>query len=243
MKNGLIPDPYFGDNLLSCYIENDSWWYNRTFLVDSAVHDSKYKYIVFEGLDTHCTVTLNGRDILNASNMFRKWRIPVNLTASNTISILFRPSAVHDVEAQNAMLNISGIQMPANYSFSRKAAYQYGWDWGPRLLTLGIWKDVYVEAYNSSYLEWVYVRNSPVDRTSTTANLSVEVSLAELNTSSVYKILVDITGNGSHKATFDILKGNATYTARIPVTISKPVLWWTRDVGTPFLYNISVIVQ
>jgi beta-mannosidase len=144
MNNGLIPDPYFGDNLLSCYIENETWWYNRTFLADNAVLTSKYKYLVFEGLDTHCNVYLNGKQVLLANNMFRKWRIPVNLTASNTISILFRSNAEYDLEAQEIMKNATGIEMPANYSFSRKAAYQYGWDWGPRLLTLGIWKDAYV---------------------------------------------------------------------------------------------------
>jgi beta-mannosidase len=82
-----------------------------------------------------------------------------------------------------------------------------------------------------------------VDKASTSVSVTVEVSLAELNASNTYKILVDVVGNGSHKGTYDVPKGNTTCNAQIGVIVNKPILWWTRDVGTPYLYNVSVTVQ
>lgn len=32
----------------------------------------------------------------------------------------------------------------------RKAQYQFGWDWGPRLVTAGIWKDIQLEFWNNA---------------------------------------------------------------------------------------------
>ena len=55
-------------------------------------------------------------------------------------------------------MNDAPLQLPYNYSYSRKSAYQYGWDWGPRIVTAGIWKDVYIESFDYGRLDAFYVR-------------------------------------------------------------------------------------
>lgn len=55
--------------------------------------------------------------------------------------VYFHSAAEHDIQKQ---MNDSPLQLPYNYSYSRKSAYHYGWDWGPRLVTAGIWKNVYI---------------------------------------------------------------------------------------------------
>lgn len=63
-----------------------------------------------------------------------------NLLANNTLVVEFESSAKHDLRKEKDFYDEFGFSLPQNYSFSRKAAYQYGWDWGPRILTSGIWK-------------------------------------------------------------------------------------------------------
>lgn len=145
------------------------------------------------------------------------------------------------MEEEKKMAAARGFSLPANYSYTRKAAYQYGWDWGPRLLTVGIWKDVYVEAYNYTYLDYVQVRNSKVTRGIKQANLTVSTTL-QLNPAQNYTLTV-LVDNGKEQVTNsqNISAKNSTI-ANSTITINNPELWWTRDVGTPFLYDITVLV-
>lgn len=82
--------------------------------------------------------------------MFRRHSIPVDIRPSgtdNNLTVIFNSSAVYDVMQQDLFKSQHGVTLPQNFSFSRKPAYQYGWDWGPRILTVGIWKPVHLKCY------------------------------------------------------------------------------------------------
>lgn len=49
--------------------------------------------------------------------------------------------------------------MPFEYAHTRKACYQYGWDWAPKLVTMGIWKKVYIESFEDIQINYVWARN------------------------------------------------------------------------------------
>ena len=49
--------------------------------------------------------------------------------------------------------------------FARKAPYHYGWDWGPRFVTSGIWRPVALEAWDEARLDDVQVFQSKLDAT------------------------------------------------------------------------------
>lgn len=90
--------------------------------------------------------------------MHREWRVDVTgklKPIGNELFINFRAAVFEDMRRNEEMKN---WRLPANYSFSRKSAYQYGWDWGPRLVTCGIWKPVRIEAYNTGRIESFHVR-------------------------------------------------------------------------------------
>ena len=77
--------------------------------------------------------------------MYRKFRVPVHLKEPgfmNYLIVKFNSSAIYDQEQQALFKESIGVTLPQNFSFTRKPAYQYGWDWGPRILTVGIWKPV-----------------------------------------------------------------------------------------------------
>jgi beta-mannosidase len=66
------------------------------------------------------------------------------------MKIVFYSAAAHDLAAEDIMKEKYGFVLPFNYSHSRKAAYQYGWDWGPRLVSAGIWKPIFVRAFDAA---------------------------------------------------------------------------------------------
>lgn len=121
--------------------------------------------LVFEGLDTHATIYLNGKVLGHANNSHREWVFPFKGLATNTLRIDFRSAVDHDLEAERVMNETYGIVLPFNYSHSRKPAYQYGWDWGPRLVSAGIWKDAYVRAYSNIRIDSVLFRTPDVTDT------------------------------------------------------------------------------
>ena len=99
------------------------------------------------GLDTHCDVYFNNEKVLTSRNMYVGHRLAVQLKEKNEIRIEFNSSANYDIQMAQKFREEQGFDLPQNFSFTRKAAYQYGWDWGPRILTVGIWKPVTVEIY------------------------------------------------------------------------------------------------
>ena len=149
LNNKLIKDPFYSDNEKSLqWIENESWEYVGKFNCDNITLKNKNLELNFEGLDTYAKVFLNGQLILECNNMFRTWSVDVKpylKGGENTLQIIFE-SAVKKGKADAAKLPYI---LPGDEKvFSRKAQYQYGWDWGPRFVTCGIYKPIKLNCWN-----------------------------------------------------------------------------------------------
>ena len=123
--------------------------------------------MVFEGLDTHTDIKINGIALGSTNNAHRTWVFGIEKTffhqgQDNQIEITFKSAAKHDLAAEKALNDTQKIVLPANYSFSRKAAYHYGWDWGPRLVTAGIWKPIKIRGYKYIQIDSLLFRNDKV---------------------------------------------------------------------------------
>jgi len=145
----LLPDPYYRDNEARVqWAGLSDWQYQTTFHVDKATLARDHVELVFDGLDTFADVYLNGQKLASADNMFRRWRVPVKTAlheGSNTLEVrlyspikrllpwlLKQPYALPG-EFDSAFGDEPKGKQTANYV--RKAGYQYGWDWGPRIVT------------------------------------------------------------------------------------------------------------
>jgi beta-mannosidase len=149
LANKLIPDPYYRDNEEKVqWVENEIWEYKLVFDVDDKTFSRRQIQLVFDGLDTYAETSLNGENILNADNMFHDWQIdikPLVKKHNNVLLIRFHPSA----KFAKKLKSETKIVYPDNERvFVRKAQYQFGWDWGPRLVTCGIWKPVRLVAFD-----------------------------------------------------------------------------------------------
>ena len=159
LANKLIPDPYYRDNEKKLqWIEKENWQYKTSFAVPANLLNKKQLTLVFDGLDTYADVYLNGQLILTADNMFRQWKVDVKNKLKATGNSLF----IHFRSAQNKVDSIAAANLPYVIPdnprcYVRKAQYHFGWDWGPKFTTCGIWKNIRLEAYDIAAEEKPYV--------------------------------------------------------------------------------------
>ena len=252
IAQGLLADPYVGLNEAKAqWVGLSDWQYKKQFTLDKATLAKPHIDLVFDGLDTFAEVKINGEHVLSANNMFRDWRVDVGRflrSGENTIEVHF----ASPIEKMRPFMEQQNYVMLGTYdsafgdeplqrnssAYVRKAGYQYGWDWGPRLVAIGIWKGVRLEAYDNARLNDFYVAQQ---------HLSDKVAALEaqfeLWSSSVQKASVTLeiktpagkTLRKKHKA--ELFPGMNTL--RLPIQIQQPQRWYPVGYGEPHLYKVT----
>ncbi len=197
LSNDLIDDPFWEDNeLKQRWIEEENWIYKTEFKVDRKTLRNENIAILFEGLDTYAEVFLNGEKVLTTNNMFRTWTIdakPFLKRGMNELRVVFESPINHN---RGVVLNYphelpSGNEtadIPLKVAaFTRKAAYHFGWDWGPRFVTSGIWKDVKIVTWNKVRIKNAYTTTLSADRDIAHMRTQIEVEVSEAGT---YEVLL-----------------------------------------------------
>lgn len=163
LHNHLIPDPFYRDNEKKVqWVADENWVYETVFKPSAAILERKQVELVFDGLDTYAEVYLNGILLLKADNMFRQWKAAVKEKlnpVSNTLTIRFYSAQKHIDSLAKADLPF--VIPDHARAYARKAQFHFGWDWGPKLISAGIWKEVHLQAYDVKPVEKPYT--SPVD--------------------------------------------------------------------------------
>jgi len=190
LRQGLIPEPFNRDNDARLqWVGLTDWEYRTTFQVEPATRGRQHVDLVFDGLDTLADVYLNEKPILHADNMFRRWRVdvkPLLKDGANTLRVVFHSPIAEMLPRVKALpyglpsvtARIStNEQNIATAPYTRKAPYQYGWDWGPRYVTQGIWRPVRLEAWDALRIEDFHVQPQRIAKES--ANVTAEVEIAK----------------------------------------------------------------
>jgi beta-mannosidase len=230
-NNKVISDPFFGDNEKQLqWIENEDWEYETTFSLSKKEMSRQNIELQFDGLDTYAKVFLNDKLILEADNMFRTWRIDVKNQLKigvNQLRIVFE-SAVKKGKEEAKKLSYT---LPGDEKvFTRKAQYQYGWDWGPRFVTAGIWKGVKLNFWSSAEISNVkYVQKSLSD------DLAELEFIAEIRCNANGKFQLKI--NNQSKV-IQLQKGKNN--VAVQYQIKKPRRWWSNGLGEAYLYPFSI---
>ena len=223
----LIPDPFYGANEKQLHwIENATWEYETYFSLSKSDFQNQNIDLEFDGLDTYATVYLNGKVVLEANNMFRKWNISAksNLKKDNNhLKIIFH-SAVKKGKEEAKKLPYT---LPENERiFVRKAQYQFGWDWGPRFVTAGIWQKVQLKFWNVAKIENVRYDQKVLNENQALLDVIFTIDVQKEDKYQIYF--------GAKPYHFNLKKG--INTVKIPVEISKPILWWCNGLGVPHQY-------
>jgi len=246
-QNGLVGDPFYRDYEKGLqWVGKTDWEYRTAFAVDPATLARPNVEIVFDGLDTYATVFLNGREVLAADNMYRRWQVPVagKLKAKgNDLRVVFRSPINEDLKKVTAR----GYELPAvndlaerTSPYARKAPYSFGWDWGPRFVTCGIWKPVRLQAWDDARLVDVAIRQKELgkDRAALTAEVEVLAAKAAAGAAPEASLEVAVEGGGAPATARIPLKAGAT-THSVPFEIANPRLWWPNGYGEQALYTVT----
>ncbi|MDR8412589.1 glycoside hydrolase family 2 protein [Nonomuraea sp. 3-1Str] len=237
---GLIDDPYLDDNENRLgWIGDTAWTYATTFTWAPDGHDRTD--LVCEGLDTVATVTLNGVRLGATANQHRSYRFPVRhllREGANTLEVRFDPAPAY-AEAWRAALGERPGAYEAPYPFVRKAACNFGWDWGPALVTAGIWRPVGLESWSGARLAEVrpVVRVTPSgERGERGEHGEVEVHVrVERATEAPLVVTAEVAGT---TVELPVPAGRRRAVVRVPV--AEPLLWWPRGHGAQHRYDLTV---
>lgn len=241
LANKLIEDPFYRDNeKKQQWIDKKDWEYQTRFDVNATTIAHENVELVFEGLDTYARVYVNEQLVLNADNMFRTWRVnakPALKPGANTLRILFR-SPINEILPVMAKLD---YKLPApndqgekTSPFTRKAAYHYGWDWGPRFVTSGIWQPVSIQAWDHARVDnlQILVKKLSPEAAEVTANVGIEATAAGAATI-LLENLRDKTIAGRQQIKLTPGSNHVSF----DFTIAKPALWWPNGLGAQPLYS------
>ncbi len=238
LNNKLIEDPFIKANELNVqWISETDWEYKTQFSVEEGLLEHKNILLNFEGLDTYASVYLNDTLILESNNAFRKYNVNVKskLRLTNDLRIVFTRTSVFE-EKEKAKLYYTLPE--GDRMFTRKAQFQYGWDWGPILNTSGIWRPITITAFNDIKIEDVFIKQGLLN--DTIADLVAEIDLKNtLDDKFTFEVLIN---NQLHSET-EIINDTLETAFQIPIKIKNPTLWWPHNLGEPYLYDITILVK
>lgn len=231
---GKIPDPFIGTNEEKVqWVATKDWEYQRVFELPDSILSKDHIALSFEGLDTYAQLFLNDSLIGHTNNAFRVWDFEIKpmLQKQNTLRIVFDATSKHESHAA-AQLDYT---LPAGPRvFTRKAQFQYGWDWGPILNTSGIWKPLTIHAWSDAIINDFHIKQDSLNQSR--AKLTAEVNItSDLEGEAELSITYD---KEEISSTIKLKKGTNLY--EIPFTINQPKLWWTYNLGEPYLYTFEV---
>ena len=253
MANRIIEDPYFRLNERGVqWVDKEDWIYETHFEAGADLLARERIELVFEGLDTYADVYLNDEKILTTDNMFRRWRTEVKRLlrpGENALKVYFHSPIKVDLpkydslpyryEAINDQSANGGLFDKHLSVFARKAGYHYGWDWGPRLVTSGIWRPVYLEGWNGIRIRDVFYRQEEV--TAERARVQVEVEINAVREQPRAVVTVTAPGEGIEASVTTPLRPGVNHVT-VPLDIASPKRWWTRELGEPHLYEFRTSV-
>ena len=245
-RHGLISDPFWGTNELDLqWIEERDWEYRTHFIVPPALLEEEVVELVADGLDTVATVQLNGREIARTDNMFvgHRWDVKPHLVpGKNALCIRFT-SAMAYIRATRPEHQPREVNDPVGRcTVIRKQQCQFGWDWGPRFVTAGIWRDIRLEGWSGNRVAGVRVEQDHRPDGSVGLRLSPELARADAAGVCRWRLTLGerlvSAGGGSTALTAG---GSMARTAGGPeILVEQPQLWWPNGQGAQPLYRLEL---
>jgi len=246
LANKKIPDPFFRDNESKLqWIEQEGWEYRLNFTVAPALIARSNVDLVFDGIDSAAQVFLNGAQVLGTDNAFRVWRIPAKNylhAGSNQLRVVF-PSPIKAAAEAAASDPWQPKTKTEAKTYIRKPAYEYGWDWGPRFVTSGIWKPVRIEAWDKARIIDFAIHQRDVSKD--VAHLDAEVEIeAAVHTQAQINLEYQQNGVLERASTF---AGNPVVSLHpginhidLPIEVQKPRLWFPAGYGEQARYDFNL---
>ena len=240
MASGLIEDPFIADNeLKTMWVAEKDWEYELIFQPDANLFKLDKIWLVADGLDTVAEVYLNDKPLGRVANQFRQWTWDITqilLAGDNSLRIVFSGPAAFVAIKQKKRRLIGVSQAIDGAPNLRKAPCQFGWDWGPMLPSIGIWKDIRLEGRSFAILKDTHIRQRHENGT-VTLQVNIEVdNWGEIDLSAGISI---VKPDGKK---LEFIKPINDGTVVFEIKLDDPQFWWPNGYGEQNLYEISILL-
>ena len=240
LANNKIPNPFLpeGEKQLQ-WIENCDWEYETDILCSSNMYGRQNMELQFEGLDTYAKIYLNDSLILVTDNMFRKWTVDVKKCLKfpkSKLRIVFESAVNKEKELAKKL----PYTLPEGTRvFTRKAQYQYGWDFAPRFVTCGIWKNVKLLLSNEAKLGSIQIVQNDINDNLASLSFNCEVNC---KTKGSYHILISPMEkeNKGINSVFNSPMNPGINSYVLDYNLKNPKLWWCNGKGNPDIYHFKI---
>jgi beta-mannosidase len=233
-----IPDPFYRDNENDLqWIGETDWTYQRTFTVPAELLKKQRVLLRCEGLDTLATITMNGKKVGLADNMYRTWEYDVRemlKVGKNTIAITFA-SAEEYIREKQKDLDLRGRHNRDNRAHIRKEPCNFGWDWGIKAVTCGIWRPIGLVAFDTARLAGVRIAQDHTKKGQVT--LTVETEAEKLGRTRLSAKATVTFGDETVAVDEQTFAGKRT---AMTILVTNPQLWWPNNMGEQPLYTVTV---
>ncbi|GLS25164.1 beta-mannosidase [Marinibactrum halimedae] len=263
LANQKIEDPFYRDNENALqWIEQEDWEYRKTFEVTETQLNHSAIELVIEGLDTFAEVRINHQLVTSSQNMFIGQRVSCKeylVVGTNQIDVLFR-SPIKEVMP---LFTKAGYTYPAENDkseerlsvYCRKAPCHFGWDWGPRFVCSGIWRDLYFDFIDTALIKDVTFEQQSLDENTAHFSLNVEMDVYKSMEGELCVTAKLKAPNNASEANPSILESTVPFNVTVPegsfvqkahrfsLSIEQPKRWWPNGLGDPSLYVFSVSLK
>ncbi len=239
MANGM-DDPFWGENETAAKeLARHDYCYSRMFELPEKMLKARHLELVADGLDTLCTIIVNGKQVGNTNNINRIWRLDIKAQCKpgeNAIALDFaNPYPV--TEAMQAADPLPSPMTPMDgMGHLRKTPCHFGWDWGPELPPAGVARSIRLEAWN------IRVEDLRITQLHKNGEVFLHVAAvlsAGANDDDIQGRLTLMAPDGS-KHTYAVTAQDGRLIWKIQV--KDPQLWWCNGLGDHPLYQLEVAV-
>ncbi|MBQ1083725.1 glycoside hydrolase family 2 protein [Nocardiopsis sp. B62] len=242
LDRGLIEDPYLDDNEDGLgWIGRTDWRYTRTLEgLDPSVGAAERVDLVCEGLDTVAEVRVGGREVGRTANMHRSYRFDVTGALAEggpapALDVVFA-SPYRYAEGNRERMGALPGAYDEPYQYIRKMACNFGWDWGPTVVTSGIWRPIRLHAWSTARLASVRPLVS-VSEDASLGRVSAHVEVERTGPGADLPLTLTATVGG---ATTAVTLGPGRTEAVLDLVVTAPALWWPRGHGDQPLHDLVV---
>ncbi len=245
LSEGKIDEPFYRDNEKDImWIGETDWNYSREFIIDKELLDFEKVILRCNGLDTLATIIINGTELASTNNMYRSYEFDIKsllIEGENTIKVHFdapMPYLREKEEERYLPAWSVGDHRLNSGSWIRKQPSNFGWDWGPMMVTCGIWRDIEIISFNTARISDLNILQD--HNQEGIVKLDVNTKFESIDQQDLTaRVQVEFDGKVVAESDGNIEEGQLA----AKLEIKDPKLWWPNGMGEQALYNVNVYLS